>query len=210
VADFSFTPVFHHAPWQDNVDRCEAGGQNGFNVRFTTIENDLKSLSTVVGQIGTAVDTINTKITPPATTTLTVAPALLPIAGSGSWALSGSGNASAPNAAGSPAPSGTMALTLPNGVRLTAVRLRGTGVSPSGLFTGVLLTRTSLTDGGVANIAQYDTNAVPLGNTFTITTSINQVDLTNFRYAIQIASGSGAGLNNPVTIYAIQITYTTS
>ena len=64
MAEPSFTPTFHHTDWVDNVDRVQAGGPNGLNVRLNAIEADLHQVSIVVGQIDAALDQHRTGTTP--------------------------------------------------------------------------------------------------------------------------------------------------
>ena len=53
MADVSFTPTFTHTPWVDNRDRVQAAGPNGFNIRFSQLQSDLQTLSSVVSTIDT-------------------------------------------------------------------------------------------------------------------------------------------------------------
>jgi hypothetical protein len=75
MADVSYTPVFHHTDWVDKVDRAEASGPNGFNVRFTSIERDLREASTVVTEIATAIRAAHTS-TPDTPARITFTPQL--------------------------------------------------------------------------------------------------------------------------------------
>ncbi len=52
----TYTPLFTHDDWIDNVDRVQAGGPNGFNIRFNGVAEEFGKLSTVVASIGTAID----------------------------------------------------------------------------------------------------------------------------------------------------------
>ncbi|MCA1705904.1 MAG: hypothetical protein ABR608_10670 [Pseudonocardiaceae bacterium] len=205
MADFSYTPKFHHLAWADNVDRVEAGGTNGFNTRFETIESDLHGVSTVVAQIGTALDQLNARVpTVPPTVTLSVAPALQPVANSGAWTLQASGVAVAPQAVG---PNGVVALTLPDRIRMTSLRVRGRGVPPNGQNTAFFLIRVSVTDGTTQNVAAFDTSTVPLNTAQPLPNSaLSVVDLANFRYVI--SANSGAATADPVTLVSFQLTYT--
>src|SRR5436305_955802 len=51
MADIIYTPSFTHRDWIDNEDRVQAGGENGFNVRFNALAAELKELSAVIAQI---------------------------------------------------------------------------------------------------------------------------------------------------------------
>ncbi|MFF7985266.1 hypothetical protein ACFZDK_40185 [Streptomyces sp. NPDC007901] len=206
MADFSYTPKFHHFAWVDNVDRCEAGGTNGFNIRFETIESDLQGVSTVVAQIGTELDLLNARVpTVPHTVTVPFAPTLLPAGGSAAWALQTSGNAVAP---ANGAPQGVLPLTLPDHVTITSLRVCGHGIPPSGQNTATILSRVSVTDGTTRTVVAFDTSTVPLNTARVLDPSaLNLVDLTNYRYVIQANSGVGSA-SDPVTLVSFQITYT--
>ncbi len=58
MADITFTRQFSHRDWIDNEDVVQAEGENGFNVRFHAIEDDLNEISTVVGNIDTEIKRI--------------------------------------------------------------------------------------------------------------------------------------------------------
>lgn len=206
MADFSYTPKFHHFAWVDNIDRCEAGGTNGFNIRFETIESDLQGVSTVVAQIGTELDRIDARVpTVPRTAIASFAPTLQPVQGSGPWALQSSGNAVAPT---SGPPAGALVLALPDRVTMTSVRVRGRGAAPSGQNTVFFLNRVSVTDGAVQKVVSFDTGTVPLDTEVPLTPAeVNVVDLANYRYVISANSGVGTA-PDPVTLVAFQITYT--
>ncbi|WP_405975269.1 hypothetical protein OG496_47100 [Streptomyces sp. NBC_00988] len=122
MADISYTPTFHHVPWEDRKDRVEAAGPNGFNVRFNAIASDLAHLSTVVTGIGTAIDTSNTAPAPQAQR-LSFTPTLRPtgLLSGGAWGYDANGVVHA----NSVAMTGVANLTLPNGLRLTSVRVVG-------------------------------------------------------------------------------------
>ncbi|WP_105969044.1 hypothetical protein [Streptomyces geranii] len=208
MADFSYTPKFHHFAWVDNVDRCEAGGTNGFNIRFETIEGDLGGVSTVVAQIGTELDRLAARVpTVPRTVTVSFAPALQPVPGSGAvgaWALQNSGNAVAPASA---APGGMLPLALPDRVTVTSLRVCGRGAPPSGQNTTFFFNRVSVTDGGVQRIVSFDTGTVPLNTEVPLPPSqLTVVDLANYRYVI--SANSGVATADPVTLVSFQFTYT--
>ena len=52
----SFSPAFQHEEWVDNQDRVQAGGSNGFNVRFNLLKADLDDVSSAVGEVNTALN----------------------------------------------------------------------------------------------------------------------------------------------------------
>lgn len=51
----TYTPLFTHEDWIDNVDRVQAGGPNGFNIRFNSISEEFGKISTVVDSITAAI-----------------------------------------------------------------------------------------------------------------------------------------------------------
>ena len=57
----SYTPSFTHPDWVDNQDRVQAGGGNGFNVRFHGIEAEPAALQLVVQSINDALTALSTK-----------------------------------------------------------------------------------------------------------------------------------------------------
>ncbi|MEO5874003.1 MAG: hypothetical protein ABIQ26_03290, partial [Streptosporangiaceae bacterium] len=142
MASFSYNPTFHHTPFRDQLDLVEADGPGGFNPRFDTIESDLKAVTVTVTAISTAFDQLNAKVpTIPPTVVLSVTPTLQPVAVAPAWLLQTSGNAVAPTTGG---PSGVVALTLPDKVKMTSIRIRGKGTPPAGQNTAFTLIRTSV------------------------------------------------------------------
>ncbi|MGI5328755.1 hypothetical protein [Actinomadura nitritigenes] len=206
MASFGYTPKFHHSHWADFRDLVEADGSNGFNIRFDTIESDLKAVGTVVGQISTAFDQLNPPVpVAPATVQLTVAPTLLPVAGGTGWSLQASGQAVAP---ANVSPLGVVPLVLPDKVRLTSMRVLGKGTPPTGVNTSVIVNQVPLSGATPSALLAFAIPkdaafgaAVPFPN---IAASV--VDLANFRYTISVGSGPGTG--DPVTLNAFQISYT--
>ena len=204
MADFSYSPKFHHLAIVDNVDRVEGAGPKGFNLRFETIESDLHGVSTVVTQIGAELDQLTAKVAGPPTVTVSVAPALQPVANSGAWALQTSGIAVAPPTGGA---NGVVPLTPPDHVRMTSLRVRGHGVPPNGQNTTFFLSRVSVSDGKTDTIVAFDTSTVPLNTPQPLPNSaLSVVDLANFRYVI--SASTGAATADPVTLVAFQLACT--
>ncbi|MFF5302031.1 hypothetical protein ACFY5F_21945 [Streptomyces sp. NPDC013161] len=143
MADLSYTPTFHHVAWEDRKDRVEAAGPNGFNVRFNAIASDLAGLSTAVEDIGAAIDASNAA-PPPQAQRLSFTPTLRPtgLLSGGQWSYDRNGVAHA----NSLAMTGVANLTLPHGLRLTAVRVVGdmTRGSSHGVAGSIALARTPL------------------------------------------------------------------
>lgn len=47
-----YARTFTHADWIDNEDVVQAEGENGFNVRFHALEDELDAVSAAIGTIG--------------------------------------------------------------------------------------------------------------------------------------------------------------
>jgi hypothetical protein len=54
----SYTPGFHPVEWRDNIDRVQAAGDNGFNVRFHDIEDEFDKISDAVRLISDALQAL--------------------------------------------------------------------------------------------------------------------------------------------------------
>ncbi|MFG2939483.1 hypothetical protein [Streptomyces sp. NPDC048282] len=121
MAAISYTPTFHHVAWEDRKDRVEAAGPNGFNVRFNAIASDLGQLSATVTDIGAAIDATNAA-PPPQPQRLSFTPTLRPtgLLAGGAWSYDRNGVAHV-----TLANTGVANLTLPDGLRLTSVRVVG-------------------------------------------------------------------------------------
>ena len=190
MADVSYKPTFHHNAWRDRLDRVEAAGLNGFNVRFTAIESDLHQVSTVVRQIGTEIDRINANATAPRRQhRLAFTPTLQAIPPARKWGL-GSGQ-TGPVISDHDHPEGTglMNLDLPHGAQLTSLLVTYTaGAGPTqvsfSLFSTPLHPTTppatttlvdlekSHDDGGIFHLSRD------------VAPAAAQVDLDSFRYFI--------------------------
>lgn len=203
MADVSFTPTFTHTPWVDNRDRVQAGGPNGFNIRFAQLQTDLQALSTVVGDIDTALDEL--ALTPAATArVLTLPPLLSATTGDPAWQLDRAGYAIKPGPQVSV--SGIAPAVVPNGVALSALRASGQN-SGSGLLR-ISLMRARLLGAPAAaeRIAQVTGNANPFDNTAAADPARATVDTTTFRYFV-LATLDGAAAADTVSLAGFQITY---
>lgn len=118
----SYTPIFAFREWVDNEDRVQAGGDNGFNVRFHGIEAEFAALQLVIQSINDALTALSTK-PPPQPQTTAFTPNLVP-------------TVSLPNeqwqhlpgvafAKGQTTAEGMMGVQLPNGSTINALRLIG-------------------------------------------------------------------------------------
>jgi hypothetical protein len=204
MADVSFTPTFTHTPWVDNKDRVQAGGTNGFNVRFAALENDLQSISGAVDQINTALDALEAG-TGPVSHVLTIAPTMNQVNTGQPWSLDTSGYAL--RTAGSSACIGLAPVTLPNGVTLGSFRASGQN-SGAGVLRIALLRAHAV---GIATageqIVSVNGDANPFDHTVPITGALAAVDTTTFRYFVlaQLAGADAAA--DVVTIAGFQISY---
>jgi hypothetical protein len=76
MANITYTRTYQHDDWIDNEDIVQAGGPNGFNQQFHDIEAEFDAISTVVGSVNTAINSIqklNLVISLPVTLTATSA-----------------------------------------------------------------------------------------------------------------------------------------
>jgi len=204
VANVSYTPTFHHTEWLDNVDRVQAGGPNGFNTRFNTIETDLHGVATAVAQIDTALTALGTK-PPPTQQRITLAPPLVADQPTPGWAHDASGVAVKPQ--NQTAISGLMSLNLPDRVRLLNLRAVGQNTGTNALVR-ISLFRAQLLGAGAApdRLARVAGDANPFDNTVTVDPNLSTVDLGTFRYFI-IATVDNAAPADIVTLAAIQLSY---
>src|SRR3954451_1845790 len=116
----TYTRTFTHHEWLDNVSRVQAGGDDGFNVRFHSLEGEFDTISRVVEQIAGALDQLSA--TPAAQEVrLSFTPTLVGTSGA-PWSH-GVGFAQKP--AGATSASGMMSMTLPHGARIRQFRAAG-------------------------------------------------------------------------------------
>jgi hypothetical protein len=201
VGNISYTPVFRHTDWVDNVDRVEAAGQNGFNIRFNTIGSDLRQLSTVVGQINTRLTQLADRPVP--TVRLTLPPALRPTGGA-PWVIASTGEAVVPPNGGS---SGALNLSLPDGARLTTFRATGQCQSDSIVIS---LVRGIGHFGSAAfqEMVRLTVDTSPFDKSGAVDPSAGRVDNSTFRYFINAqTNGTSPATPGAVAIRAFQLTY---
>lgn len=128
----SYTRTFAHNDWVDNVDRVQAGGDNGFNGRFHSVEAELDKISGVFGEVDTLLGTQSGQLTTlqqqvsalgtGIARTISVTP-LLVATGPTGWDISTPGVARKPPSATSA--HGAVTVTLPAGAQITAFRALG-------------------------------------------------------------------------------------
>lgn len=203
MADITFTPTFSHTPWIDNKDRMEAAGTNGFNVRLTAIQTDLETLSTVVGELNTALQALG-QSPPPATHQLTLSPALGLISGAGAWSLDTDGYASRTGNLISLA--GLQPVNLPDGA--TIVSLRAVGQNSGSGFLTIDLSRSKMlaTPAPAELLTRVTGDANPFDNTSAVDPGVAVVDAGNYRYFVS-ATLRGASISDVVSLSGFQITY---
>jgi hypothetical protein len=56
VGPNGYNRTFQHTDWVDFVDPVQAGGNNGFNERFHSLENEFDLISAVIGSVSNAID----------------------------------------------------------------------------------------------------------------------------------------------------------
>jgi hypothetical protein len=212
MPDISYTPAFHHVDWIDNVDRIQAGGPNGFNIRLDTIQADLQRLSTVFSQVDTSLDALTTAA-PPQTGQQMLAVGLAtrersdaPDAG---WDMSPDGSIH-PNFGDS---IGLMDLALPDRARLVSMRVVGQFVAANLQTFTVTLIRVPLTanDGPSNQLAQISSTSPGITNPFDLPAPVAAefavVDVGTFRYTLVFESVHTTDLL-AVAVHAVRIFYT--
>jgi hypothetical protein len=207
MGDISFVPTFQHNDWVDDVDRVEAAGGNGFNVRFRAINSDLRQVSTVVGQVGAKLDTIVAN-PPLPLKKLTLTPLFTrgPI-GNHAWTTTVSAGAQGvlDTTGNPPTPTtGNLDLTLEDGIQLVSLRAIGQATATT---VSITLVRRSISNAAAdPPLAQLIGDANPFDKTVTVDPGRNVVDLASFRYQISATTTSPV-TQQPVAIGALQITY---
>ncbi|MEV8540155.1 hypothetical protein [Streptomyces sp. NPDC051572] len=202
MADIVFQPTFVHKEFVDGPDgdRVRADEPNGFNARFGAIESDLRQLSTVVGQIDTALDRRGTG---PAGHVLTLAPLLMgAFGGTIPWRITPGGAAQVQDED----VYGQMEVALPDNVQLTSFRVMGqVGLNVVGL--SVSLSRVKMPGGTPEVLASTGGDTDPFDKSTAVDPALALTATATYRYLIQaslISSGT------TVTLAAFQIAYTSS
>jgi hypothetical protein len=199
----SFDPVFQHQDWVDNLDRVQAGGDNGFNRRFNDLRTDLETLQSVMKAIDQAIQSLQKPPAQAARTTL--APMLLGGVPPNVW-IHENGIARKP-----PAPvadlNGMMAVDLPHNARITGFRVTGRNGTAGSVRVSLkekLLTVTTADAVLLAlMVGQGDPFTAP-DATFIRPNAL--IDTVNKRYfvTVEVSGATGAGA---VEIHSIQITH---
>lgn len=200
MADIVFQPTFVHKEFVDGPDgdRVRADEPNGFNARFGAIESDLRQLSTVVGEIDTA---IAGRGTGPVEHVLVLPPKLLIIPARTNWTTTASGAAQALDHG----VDGMMEVALPDNVRLVSFRAMGQNPSGAAAPPSISLSRVSIPGGAPETLAEISGDANPYDKTAVIDASVATTATVTFRYLIR---ASVTFAPQPVLIAGFQIVYT--
>jgi hypothetical protein len=206
-----YNPSVQFTPWTDNVDRVSAGGSNGFNVRFSSIEAEFQTLAQVIQQVNTALSALGDQVSAPITIALT--PVMLPFGSNSPWSPVAWSRVSAGVALGTFAekPSGqeqawgVLPLNLPNGATLINLKVLGEQVGPGDVVTELFqeartepYTRTTLlTINGLATAAAAPT---PIPN------SVVFNGLTNQYYLLTRVTNTTTA-TTAVRLRGFQVTY---
>jgi hypothetical protein len=129
----TYKRVFTHREWVDNVDRVQAGGDNGFNERFHALEAEFELVSGVVQQIDTAIGSLGQAVAAPVTVGLipVLEPYRLPTTSPWSSIVWSRVFAGQPQGTYVEKPTandnawGVLPLSLPNGVKLRSLKVLG-------------------------------------------------------------------------------------
>jgi hypothetical protein len=197
-----FTRAFTHTDWVDNVDRVEAGGDNGFNARFHSLERDLDSVS------GTFVDVegaLNTLETPPAahTSFSSFAPAFVATA-QAAWSFR-DGFAEKPGTATTA--NGQAPIQLPHGQTITTFRATGQNSSASGVLR-IGLYRRPLTNPGFQLIVRLQPTENPFNASADVEPDLAAINNERFSYFV-LATASTSQAADVMTVMAMQVTHVT-
>jgi hypothetical protein len=198
-----FTPTFTHTPWVDNRDRVQAGGPNGFNIRFAQLQSDLQTLAGVVTTIDTTLDELAQAPAAQARV-ISIPPMFSPTAGNPSWQLDRAGYAVKPGPQVSL--TGIAPLVVPNGVQLSRLRASGQNSGAGRLRVDLMRARLLGAPGPAELIARVTGDADPFDVTVNANSAMATVDTTTFRYFI-LATLDGAAVGDTVSLAGFQVTY---
>jgi hypothetical protein len=199
----SYNPTnFQWQDWTDNVDRVQAGGDNGFNARFQALQAEFPRVADVVALLSAALDALNQP--PPSMVTLSLTPNLLTTAANGWTYLPGI----AQKPAAQTAAHGMMPVELPQHAKLLS--LKATGINSGAGSLRIALVRQGVA--GDAGAPDQVVQITPTGNPYSLTGNADAqfavVDNSQFKYYLT-ALLDGAGAGDTVQIAVFQITYQT-
>ncbi len=200
----TYTPAFQHEDWIDNVDRVQAGGDNGFNLRFHALESEFSQLSALIAQIDAALTALG-QAPPPRILRSSFTPNLVATGASG-WSH---GPGFAQKQANVTSAQGMMSIDLPHGVNLRSFRATGRNVS-RGSSLRITLHRQGVDAAAVTSdiLARLDGNSNPFDVNTVIEQQYEVVDTDHFRYFIT-AELNGAAGTDQVILFTFQIAYMT-
>jgi len=203
----TYTPQFSHQDWVDNVDRVQAGGDSGFNVRFHGIEGEFSTLTTVVKEISDAIDTLSAA--PPAKTfTTALTPALTPTStlAANQWQHVDGAAVMPP---GQTTAQGMMGLQLPSGGTITTLRIVGT--KATGTLQVLMYRQLFATGSGAELVVGHQITATGPFDAMNAATdpTKTKVDNTQYRYyvAVHLILASNTALQG-AELDAIVVAYT--
>jgi hypothetical protein len=204
MVDVSFNPTFRHTDFVDKRDRVEAGGPNGFNIRFRSLQADLAKLSSVVSDVDTALKTLGSGPAP-TQRTLTLSPVLGPVVGTGAWAHDTSGYAARSGPLTTLA--GVQSVSVPHGARLISLRCLGQNSGTGTLRIALSRSRLLSAVAPAERIARVTGDTNPFDRNESADANFALVDTTVFRYFI-LATLDGAAAGDTVTLSGFQVLYT--
>ncbi|MGF1430783.1 hypothetical protein [Kitasatospora sp. LaBMicrA B282] len=192
-----YVPGFTHTDWIDNEDRVQAGGENGFNIRFHNLESEFRTLA--VDHLNPVINALSTAVT-----CLTLSPILTPnrpdLAASTSWEMNLD---VAQKQAGATEAHGIMNVNLPQGATLLSMLV--TGAVPKTAALAVILFRKTVTPGpGSDTLITAGSLGTPAATPAPGAPTI--VDNATYKYFIE-ANVTGAASTDMVQLACFQITY---
>jgi hypothetical protein len=204
MADVVFNPTFRHTDYVDNRDRVQAGGPNGFNARFRALAADLTTLHDVVTDVNTALVALG-QGPGPVQQTLTLSPALAPVAGSGAWIQDTAGFASRSGPLTSLA--GVQSVSLPHGARMASFHTLGQNSGTGTLRVSLMRSRLLSTVAPAERLARVTGDTNPFDLNAPVDPNNAVVDTVQFRYFV-LATLDGAAAGDTVTLSGFQVLYT--
>jgi hypothetical protein len=216
VANFNivFSPTFKHTDWVDNLDRVQAGGTNGFNIRFQALLTDQAALVGLFNQINAALVGLSTPPTP-TTKTLTLSLGLLPQLDPSNLGPAGpTQNLGWTNLLGivvlpsqRTVAEGIMPVNLPDGATIQAMRVYGRNTG-NGTLTVKLLALPFNDSSNQPIVIVSGVGSAPFGVAVNASTanSVNVVKVAGFHYVLTVTV-AGASLGDFVQLYSVQVDY---
>ena len=201
MAVISYVPTFQHQDWIDNVDRVQAGGDNGFNLRFHALEAEFNRLAGVITQLSAALQALGQQ-PPPQQLAATFTPELVPTAANGWTHLAGLAQ-KPPTQTGA---QGMMSVTIPHGARIQSLRVSGRN-SGAGNLRIILQRQDISTNASPADrVAHIETTGDPFDMTAAADAQFATVDTTRFKYFV-VAQLDNAQAADTVQLAVFQISY---